>query len=166
MSTVPPGGDRARTPGEGDGRAAAGGSEPRRESGRPDGSDPAAAGVGDAARRARAARAVRGTLTAALCLEALTVLFVPRAIAPVSAGGLTGARLAVLLGLAAALLVAAGLQRFRAGVVLGSVLQVAVLATGVLSSAMYVLGVLFGAVWIYLLRVRRELTGAGPASTP
>lgn len=121
----------------------------------------------EAAGRRRTERAVRGMLAAALCLEALTVLFVPRAIAPVSGGGLSGGRIAVLLGLAAALLLAAGLQRSRAGIVLGSVLQVAVLATGVLSAAMYVLGLLFGAVWIYLLRVRRELTGAGrPAPTP
>ena len=120
----------------------------------------------DAARRARVERAVRGALAAALCLEALTVLFVPRAIAPVSDSGLTGGRLAVLLVLAAALLVAAGLQRSRAGIALGSVLQVAVLATGVLSAAMYALGLLFGSVWIYLLRVRRELTGAGRPPTP
>jgi len=119
-------------------------------------------------RRERAARAVRGALAAALCLEALTVLFVPRAIAPVGGTGLTGGRLAVLLALAGALIVAAGLQRRRAGLVLGSVLQLAVLATGVLVGAMYVLGLLFGGVWLYLLRVRRELTGgaAGPPGGP
>lgn len=112
-------------------------------------------------RRARTERAVRGALAAALCLEALTVLLVPRAVAPVSDGGLSGGLLAVLLGLVAALLVAAGLQRSPAGLVLGSVLQLAVLATGVLVGAMYVVGLLFGAVWVYLLWVRRELTGAG-----
>jgi hypothetical protein len=116
-----------------------------------------------AARRARTERAVRGTLAAALCLEALTVLFVPRAIAPVSGVGLTGGRLAVVLALAGALIVAAGLQRRRTGIVLGSVLQLAVIATGVLVTAMYVLGLLFGGVWLYLLRVRRELTGGGGA---
>ncbi len=114
-----------------------------------------------AARRARAERAVRGALAAALCLEALAVLLVPRAVAPVSDGGLGGGQLAVLLGLVAALLLAAGLQRSRAGLVLGSVLQLAVLATGVLTGAMYVVGLLFSAVWVYLLWVRRELTGTG-----
>lgn len=119
-----------------------------------------AAETAAAARRARTERAIRGTLAAALSLEALTVLFVPRAIAPVSDGGLTGGRLAVLLTLVAALLVAAGLQRSRAGIVLGSALQLAVIATGVLVGAMYVLGLLFAGIWVYLLRVRRELTGA------
>ena len=125
---------------------------------------PAAGGGADddpEARRARVERAARGMLSAALCLEALTVLFVPRAIAPLSDGGLTGARLTALLVLAAALLVAAGLQRTRAGLLLGSLLQLAVVASGVLVGAMYVLGVLFAAVWVYLLRVRRELTGLG-----
>jgi hypothetical protein len=128
---------------------------------------PGEAAADERARRARAERAARGMLSAALCLEAITVLFVPRAIAPVSEAGLTGGRLAVLLSLAGALLLAAGLQRSRIGLVLGSVLQVAVIATGVLVGAMYVLGLIFGAVWLYLLRVRRDLTAAGPArATP
>jgi hypothetical protein len=109
-----------------------------------------------ALRRARAERAVRGAAAAALALEALTVLFVPRAIAQFGPG-LTASRLALLLGLATALVVAAGLQRHRVGLVLGSVLQAAVIATGLLSGAMYVLGVLFGLAWLYLLRVRREV---------
>jgi hypothetical protein len=114
------------------------------------------------ARRARAERAVRGAGAAVLGLEALTVLFVPRAIAQFGPG-LTASRLALLLGLAAALLVAAGLQRRRVGLVLGSVLQAAVIATGLLAGAMYVLGVLFGLAWLYLLRVRREVLSRWPA---
>jgi hypothetical protein len=93
------------------------------------------------------------------------VLFVPRAIAPLREDGLTGGTLAVLLALAGLLFVAAGLQRSRAGPALGSVLQLAVIATGVLLPAMYVLGLVFAAAWVYLLRVRRDLaraTGAGP----
>lgn len=116
------------------------------------------------ARRARAERAVRGTLAAALILEAVTVLFVPRTIAPLSDEGLTGGRLAFLLGLAGALVVASGLQRRRAGPVLGTVLQVPVIATGFLVGMMFVLGVLFAGVWIYLLRIRHELLG--PARPP
>jgi hypothetical protein len=107
-------------------------------------------------RRARAERAVRGAAAAALSLEALAVLFVPRAIAQVGQG-LTAWRLAVLLGLAGGLLVAAGLQRRRAGLVLGCVLQAAVIATGLLAGAMYVLGAVFALAWLYLLRVRREV---------
>jgi hypothetical protein len=111
------------------------------------------------------ARAVRGAFAATLSLEALTVLFVPRAIARVGTG-LTATRLALTLGLAGLLLVAAFLQRRRAGLVLGSVLQPAVIATGLLTATMYVLGALFAAVWVYLLRVRRALLGADPPSPP
>ena len=114
------------------------------------------------ARRTRVERAVHGTLAAALILEALTVLFVPRAIAPLSDDGLTGGQLAFLLGLVGALVVAAGLQRRDAGRLLGSVLQVPVVATGFLVGAMFVLGLLFAGVWIYLLRIRGELLGAAP----
>jgi hypothetical protein len=107
-------------------------------------------------RRARAERAVRGAFAAALALEALMMLFVPRAIAQ-SAPGLTAGRLTILLGLAGVLLVAAALQRRRYGPALGSALQFAVIATGVLATAMYVLGVIFGLIWIYLLRLRRDV---------
>ena len=120
------------------------------------------------ARRVRAMRAVRGALAGALLLEAIAVLFVPRAIAPLDDGpGLTGGRLAVLLTVAGLLVVASGLQRRRAGLAIGSALQVAVIATGVLLPAMYVLGVIFAAAWLYLLKVRRDLTRAtAPPPTP
>jgi hypothetical protein len=118
--------------------------------------DPAPAA--SAQRRARAERAVRGAFAATLALEGLLILFVPRAIAQ-SGPGLTAGRLTVLLVLAGLLLVAAGLQRRRFGLALGSVLQLAVFATGVLAGAMYVLGVIFGLIWIYLLRVRRDVLG-------
>jgi hypothetical protein len=62
--------------------------------------------------------------------------------------------------------VAAFLQRHTAGLVLGSVLQVAVIASGVLTAAMYVLGGLFALVWIYLLRVRRAVLRAAPPEPP
>jgi hypothetical protein len=99
---------------------------------------------------------VRAAFAATLCLEALTVLFVPRAIAQFGPG-LTATRLTLLLGLAGLLLVAAFLQGYPAGRLLGSVLQAGVVATGLLTAAMYVLGVLFTAVWLYLLRLRRDL---------
>jgi hypothetical protein len=133
------------------------------------GHDPAAGELPAAgsARRARAERAVHGTLSAALILEALTVLFVPRTIAPLSDDGLTGGRLALLLGLAGALVVASGLQRRPAGRVLGSLLQVPVIVTGFLIGVMFVLGVLFAGVWIYLLRMRLKLLGsARPPAGP
>jgi hypothetical protein len=123
--------------------------------------------VDEEARRARVERALRGTLSGALILEALMVLFVPRAIAPLDDAGLTGGRLAFLLGLSAALLVAAALQRRRIGLVLGTVLQLPVIATGVLIGVMFVLGALFAGLWVYMLYARRDLLGpARPPAAP
>jgi hypothetical protein len=101
-------------------------------------------------------------LAAALILEGITVLFVPQTIARIGAGGLSGTRLVLLLVLAAALFVAAGIQKHRAGLVLGSALQVPVIATGLMVAAMYFLGLLFAGVWAYLLWVRQEILRAAP----
>jgi hypothetical protein len=118
--------------------------------------------AGDSERAAarRRERAVRGTLAAGLVLEGITVLFVPMTIARVGAGGISGVQLTLLLLLAAALFATAGLQRRRAGPVAGSVLQLAVIATGLMVPAMYFLGLLFAGVWGYLLWVRQEITRA------
>jgi hypothetical protein len=96
-----------------------------------------------------------------LILEGITVLFVPMAIARIDADGISGTQLTLLLLLAAALFTTAGLQRRRVGLVAASVLQFAVIATGVLVPAMYFLGLLFTGVWVYLLWVRQEVTRAG-----
>jgi Protein of unknown function (DUF4233) len=109
----------------------------------------------------RREHAVRGTLAAGLILEGITVLFVPLAVARVS--GLGATRLTIVLVLAGLLFVAAGLQRRPAGIVVGSALQVAVVATGVIAPAMYFLGLLFAGVWGYLLWVRQEITRAHAA---
>ena len=140
---------------------------------RPAGPDPGAGGESepeDPAARKRG-HAVRGILAAALILEGITVLFVPQTIAGISEDGLGGRRLAVLLVLAAALFVAAGIQRRPAGLLLGSLLQVAVILTGLMVAAMYFLGLLFAAVWGFLLWVRQEIAraadrAAGQAGSP
>jgi hypothetical protein len=111
------------------------------------------------------ARAVRGAFAATLGLEAVTVLFVPRAIVQVGPG-LTPARLGLLLGLAGLLIVTAFLQRRRAGPVVGTALQLAVVATGLLTAAMYVVGALFLLTWLYLLRLRRKVLRGGSPSPP
>jgi hypothetical protein len=76
-------------------------------------------------------------------------------------GGLTGPRLAALLSLAIALFATAGLLRRRWAYVAGSLLQLGVLAGGFIFTAMFVLGVVFGLVWIYVLRLRRTVGSAG-----
>ena len=115
----------------------------------------------------RAGRALGGAAAAILLLEGIAVLFVPRGIAQ-SGNGLTGFRLTVLIVLALALVLASGLQRRPQGLVIGTVLQVPLLLTGLFGSAMWLVGGLFVLIWAYLLQVRKDLLGSpfGPPRTP
>jgi Protein of unknown function (DUF4233) len=113
----------------------------------------------------RAGRALNGAAAAALLIEGIAVLFVPRGIAQ-SGDGLTGPRLAFLLALAGALILAAGVQRRPQGLVIGTVLQVPMLLTGLLSGVMWILGGAFVLIWLYLLQVRKELLGSPFARPP
>lgn len=61
------------------------------------------------------------------------------------------------LVLAAALWLGAGLLRRRGGTALGSVLQVAVVAGGVVVPVLYGLGVVFAGLWLGYLRLRRSV---------
>ena len=112
----------------------------------------------------RAGRALGGAAAAILLLEGIAVLFVPRGIAQ-SGDGLTGFRLTVLIVLAVLLILASGLQRRPQGLVIGTVLQVPLLLTGLLGSAMWLVGGLFVLIWAYLLQIRKDLLGSafGPA---
>ena len=112
----------------------------------------------------RAARALGGAGAAVLLIEGIVVLFVPRGIAQ-SGPGLSGGRLWILLALALVLILAAGLQRRPQGVVVGTVLQVPLLLTGLLNGVMWFLGGAFVLVWLYLLELRKDLLGSpfGPA---
>jgi hypothetical protein len=106
------------------------------------------------------AAAVRGVGAAALAIEALALLMaiVPLAKlggphAPAAVGAAVG--LAVLSG------VLAGLLRHRWAWYAGIALQVVLFACGLLHVALAVLGLLFGAVWGYVLSVRRTVLGQG-----
>jgi hypothetical protein len=107
----------------------------------------------------RAGKALNGAAAAILLLEGIAVLFVPRGIAQ-SGDGLTGFRLAVLIVLAVLLILASGVQRRPQGLVLGTVLQVPLLLTGLFGSAMWLVGGLFVLIWAYLLQVRKDLLGS------
>ena len=107
----------------------------------------------------RAGRALGGAAAAVLVLEGIAVLFVPRGIAQ-SGPGLTGGRLTFLLVLAVLLILAGGLQRRPRGLVVGTALQVPVLLTGLLNSAMWIVGGVFVLIWLYLLQVRKDLLGS------
>ncbi len=110
------------------------------------------------ARRAKANRATRGVLAAVLCLEALVVLLVPRAIAQTSTG-LDTAKTLTLVALAVVLVTTGFLLRRRWGIGLGSALQVTVLATGVWTAVMFAVGIVFVAIWLWVLTMRRDLVG-------
>ena len=107
----------------------------------------------------RAGRALGGAAAAILLLEGIAVLFVPRGIAQ-SGDGLTGFRLTVLLVLAVLLILASGVQRRPQGLVIGTVLQVPLLLTGLVTSAMWFVGAVFLLIWLYLLQVRKDLLGS------
>jgi hypothetical protein len=111
-----------------------------------------------AERAIRANRATRGALAAVLCLEALVVLLVPRAIAFTSTG-LGGTRAGLLISLAVVMVAAAGLMRRPWGIGLGSVLQLPFILTGVWLTAMFVIAAIFATIWLSLLNLRRELVG-------
>jgi Ca2+/Na+ antiporter len=114
----------------------------------------------------RAGRALGGAAAAILVLEGIAVLFVPRAIAPTE--GLGAVRLTILLVLALLLVLAAGVQRRERGLVIGTALQVPLLLTGLMTTAMWFVGGAFVLIWLYLLQVRKELIGSpfGPVPVP
>lgn len=100
-------------------------------------------------RRPRRARSVTEMLLSiVLLLEAILVFFVTLAVyglrvvepLPAFAGG---------AALVLVLLLAIGTLRFAPGVWLGWVLQVVLVATGVLLPAMYIVATIFVAMWVY-----------------
>lgn len=101
-------------------------------------------------RRKRPARIVLGQTM--LLLEAFVVLF-----AALVAFGLRSAPSAAVWtvggGLAALLLVLAGLQRHRWGSIAGTVAQVPVLACGLVVPMMFGVGGLFAVLWVATLRL-------------
>jgi hypothetical protein len=107
---------------------------------------------------AKADRATRGVLAALLCLEALVVLLVPRAIAQTPTG-LDATKTVLLIGLAVILVVVGFLLRRPWGVGLGSALQLAVLAVGVWAPPVFVVAAIFIGVWWWVLTMRRDLAG-------
>jgi hypothetical protein len=110
-----------------------------------------------AERARRANKATRGALAGILGLEAVIVLLVPRTIAFTT--GLGPVRTGICIGLAAVLVLAAGLLRRPFGIGLGSVLHLAFTATGFLIGTMFLVGAIFAAIWLRLLMLRHEVVG-------
>lgn len=118
--------------------------------------EPATSAAALAEHRSRVAKRLSGGAAAVLILEALAVLFIPRAIAQDEVG-LTAGRLISLIALAVLLVVVAGLQRRPWGPQAGLVVQLPVLATGFYTGAMWVLGAVFALTWAYYLRIRADI---------
>jgi hypothetical protein len=111
-----------------------------------------------AERARRADRASRGALAGVLGLEAVVVLLIPRAIAFTT--GLGPVRTGICIGLAVVLVIAAGLVRRPWGIGLGSVLQLAFFATGIMIATMFLIAALFIGVWLRILMFRHEVVGS------
>ncbi|MFG1619497.1 DUF4233 domain-containing protein [Nonomuraea wenchangensis] len=64
------------------------------------------------------------------------------------------------IGLAVLCVVAAGLLKKPVGYLLGSVVQVLAIASGLLVTSMFFLGAIFAALWITAIMVARRVEGA------
>jgi hypothetical protein len=102
------------------------------------------------------AAAVRGVGAAALVGEAIVLLL---AIQPMRVLGvrLTGAAITSIIVLAVLCILLAGMLKRAWAWKAGIVVQVLLIACGYFHLSLAILGVLFGAVWIYVLSVRRTV---------
>jgi len=93
-----------------------------------------------------------------LVCEALVIaLAIPVAISVAHADATAAAIAGGGAALAAVLL--SGLLRYRPAYVAGSVLQILVIAAGFVVPAMFILGVIFGALWITAIWLGRSVEG-------
>lgn len=100
-------------------------------------------------------RAMQGLGAGALVLEAIVLLL---AIVPIRVLGdvSSATMIALVVGIMSALLIS-GTMRHNWGWWLGSALQIALLAAGLLNWMIGAVGVVFGLVWLYVLHVRRTV---------
>ena len=101
-------------------------------------------------------KGVRGVFAATLVLEAIVVALA-LLVLPKFGEGATPLGVTVISLLAVAMIVAAGLQRRPWALGLALVLQVAMIACGLLVVALGVMGVVFALVWAGLLLLRRDV---------
>ncbi|ROT27055.1 DUF4233 domain-containing protein [Micromonospora sp. HM5-17] len=103
-------------------------------------------------------RAVRSLGALTLSVETVTLLL---AIQPIRllGGHLGGAAIGTVVGLAVAAVLVAGCLRRRWAWHAGTVLQALLMLAGFLHWSLGVLGVIFAAVWVYVLHVRRAILG-------
>lgn len=101
-------------------------------------------------------KGIRGVFAATLILEAIVVLLA-MLVLPKFGSGATAAGVISMSVLAIAMIVGSGLQRRPWGLAYALVLQLAVFACIVFVPALWVIGVVFAAVWIGLVLMRRDV---------
>jgi hypothetical protein len=101
-------------------------------------------------------RTVRGVGAAALVLEAVVMFLAIVPLAKLDSPH-KAASIIVVLTLMVLCCVLAGLLRYRWAWYAGIALQVVLFAAGLLNGALFVLGLVFGGVWAYVLNVRRTV---------
>ena len=92
---------------------------------------------------------------AGLAMEAIVLLLALPAVTTAQRGHIHAAGIVYLAVLVVLLIAAAGLLRRRGGVLLASVVQLLVVVAGVVTWPMYVVGLVFAAIWAYWLLLRR-----------
>jgi Protein of unknown function (DUF4233) len=101
-------------------------------------------------------KGLRGVFAALLVLESI-VVGLALLVLPKFGAGATAIGIALIGGLAVAMIVASGLQRRPWGLRLALVLQAATIACGLLVPALGVMGLVFAAVWGGILLMRRDV---------
>jgi chromate transport protein ChrA len=101
-------------------------------------------------------KGLRGVMAGALVLEAITVLLALPVVADI-AGGVTWVSGTYLVVLALVMIAGAGLQRRSWAVPFNLGLQVLVLIGGVFHLSIAVIGVIFLAVWAFILLLRSDV---------
>jgi hypothetical protein len=101
-------------------------------------------------------RGLIGIGAGGLVLEALVLFLAAPAVASLRRGHVPVVGVGYLLAVGVVLVMAATLLRRRHGLAAASVVQVFVVAAGVITWPMYVVGVIFAGIWIYYLRLWRQ----------
>ncbi|MFJ1460691.1 DUF4233 domain-containing protein [Nocardia sp. N2S4-5] len=101
-------------------------------------------------------KGLRGVMAGALVLEAITVLLALPVVSSVG-GGLSWWSVACLVGLAVLMIVGAGLQRRSWALPFNLSLQVLLLLGGFIHISIFVIGVVFAAVWAFILLLRSDV---------
>jgi hypothetical protein len=97
-------------------------------------------------------RGLLGVGAAGLAIEALVVLLAAPAVVSLDRGHVSGWGVGYVLAVAVLLVLAAARLRAPGGKVFASVLQVLVVAAGVVTWPMYVVGASFAGIWLWWLR--------------